>query len=548
MPTVVYTIQRADGSTYEKEVQEPGAPAAPAQEQPFVRAGSRDMGRMERVLNPVGALLNNSALKSGFGDTAIKGYIGLKNSLGMGSDDDKRAMEQQRLEEAADPEPFKRGLGQFVGNVAATALPAAKAARALAPVAARLGMLGAPATAAVVSGATEGLLAPGDLGEKASKAGEAALWGGGLQAAGSAVRRVGTGLFRATQEAKDLMAQKMYPTLAQAADTSTGKFIGKLTSGVADVSSRQAKETEAAFIRRVLPGFEVPKDMHPDEVTAIVKDRLNKERDSLLNGKTFAIGKKVATDLWDTARGPRGTQSEASALATRAMQGIDELMDMKTRRMGRARFEEIRNKVQDAIDDFSRPSAGVNEHQARRNMIAVKEKLDALVRDPALSKDELSKLKNLDDRYTDAKRYFGVTETAPGQKNVKPMQLLREYAAQAPSGDNFSTAVRPMQKEVLNPSVRVMTPSNQDEGRTGMVTARRILKPALGAAAAGGALAGVAPVATVPLAAMYGISALGQTKPGVRALTGDYAAQQQAAEALRQMFPYTTALGAAVED
>ncbi|MEQ1572786.1 MAG: hypothetical protein ABL993_00935 [Vicinamibacterales bacterium] len=552
MPTVIYTIQRADGSTYEKEVQEPDAPA-PAQEQPFVRAGAKPPAHpLIRALNPIGSMLSGSAVESGLGDFAIKSYVGLKNSLGLGNEDDKRALEQQKLEEQADPEPFKRGAGAFVGNVAATALPAAKTAGALAPVAARLGVLGAPATAAAVSAATEGLLAPGTVGEKASAAGEAALWGGGLQAAGSAVRKAGTGLFSATKEAMDLMAQKMYPTLAQAAAGRPGRFIGKLTSGIADVSSRQAKETEAAFIRRVLPGFEVPKDMHPDEVTAIVKDRLNKERDALLDGKTFTIGKKVATDLWDTARGPRGTQSEAQALATKAMSGVDELTDMKTRRIGRARFEEIRNKVQDAIDDFSRPSAGVNEHQARRNMISVKDKLDALVRDPALSKDELVKLRNLDDRYTDAKRYFSVTETAPGQKEVKPMSLLREYARQAPSGDNFSTAVRPMQREVLNPSVRVMENVNQDEARTALVAARRMLAPVgkavAGGAVAGGALAGVAPVATVPMAAMYGLSALGQTKPGARALLGDYPKQQQAAEFLRKMFPYTTALGSAVEE
>jgi hypothetical protein len=556
MPTVEYTIQRADGTTYTKQVQEPDVAAAAAPET-FTRAGARDMHRVERVLNPIGALLNNSAFKSGVGDAAIKGYVGLKNSLGLGNADDARALAEMKKEDAADPEPFKRGAGALVGNVTATALPAAKAARLLTPAAARLGMLGAPATAAAVSGATEGLTAPGTYAEKAGKAGEAALWGGGLQAAGSAFRRAGTGLFTATQEARDLMAQKMYPTLAQAAATPTGRFVGKLTSGVVDVTSRQAKETEAAFIRRVLPGFEVPKDMHPDEVTALVKDRLNKERDALLNGKTFTIGKTVAQDLWDTARGPKGTQSEASALATRAMSGLDELADMKTRRMGRARFEEIRNKVQDAVDDFSRPSAGVNEHQARRNMIAVKDKLDALVRDPALSKDELAKLKNLDDRYTDAKRYFGVTETAPGQKEVKPMQLLREYAKQAPSGDNFSTAARPMQREVLAPSVRVMENVNQDEARSALVTARRMLAPvgkvALGGAAAGGAATGMAPLLTVPTATAYSISALGQTKPGARFLLGDLnesdALNQKAvAEALRKMFPYTTALGAAVED
>jgi hypothetical protein len=552
MPTVEYTIQRADGSTYVKQVQEPDAPQA-APEKEFVRASAAGpRTALQKALNPIGSLLSGGAFESGVGDTAIRGYIGLKNSLGIHGENDKGVLEQQAAEAAADPEGFKRGAGALAANVAATALPAAKAAGLLAPVAARLGVLGAPATAAAISGATEALTAPGDYAEKASEAGKAALWGGGLQAAGSTLRRAGTGLFNATQEARDLMAQKMYPTLAQAADTPTGRFIGKLTSGVADVSSRQAKETEAAFVRRVVPGFEVPPDMHPDEVTALIKDRLNKERDVLLNGKTFTVGKKVSEDLLDTARGPRGTQSEASNLAARAMSGIDEFADMKTRRMGRARFEEIRNKVQDAINDFSRPSAGVNEHQARRNMIAVKDKLDTLVRDPALSKDELASLKNLDDRYTDAKRYFGVTETAPGQKEVKPMQLLREYAAQAPTGDNFSTAVRPMQREVIAPSVRVMGNTNQDQARTALVAGRRMLAPVVktgvGLGVAGGALAGVAPVITVPMAAAYGVSALGQTKPGARFLLGDYPAQQATADALRKMFPYTSALGAAVED
>lgn len=544
MATMIYTIQRADGTTYEKEVQEPDAPASEAG---FQRAGARDMGRVERVLNPAGVLLNNSAIKSGIGDAAIKGYVGLKNSLGMGNVDDAAALAELKKEDAADPEPFKRGAGAFAGNMLATALPAAKAAGALAPAAARLGMLAAPATAATVSAGTEALLAPGTPGEKAQAAGEAALWGGGLQAAGSAVRKVGTGLFRATQEAKDLMAQKVYPTLGEAADSRLGRFIGKLTTGAVDAPKRQAKEVEAAFIRRVLPGFEVPKDMHTDEITAVVKDRLGKERDALLNGKRFTLGKGVIMDLLSTARGPKGTQSEAANMAAKAMTGIDEVVDMKTRRLGRERFEEIRGIVQKAIDDFGRGAPGPVQVQAKRNMIAVKDKLDALVRDPALSKDELAKLHNLDDRYADARRYFGVAETAPGQKEVTPIRLLREYAAQAPSGTAFSTAARPMQRELVAPAVRVLDASNQDEPRSALVAIKRALPRVAGAGAALGASA-VSPYAGAVLAPAYAASLAGQTKPGARALLGDYELQQRTAEALRKMFPYTSALGSAVEN
>ena len=101
---------------------------------------------------------------AGVADAGIKGYIGLKQLVGMGSEDDKGILEQMRQEKAADPESGWRTGGDVLGNIAATAIPGSAAARGIqgAKMLALFPKLASLLGAGGSSAATEFALAPGE--------------------------------------------------------------------------------------------------------------------------------------------------------------------------------------------------------------------------------------------------------------------------------------------------------------------------------------------------------------------------------------------------
>lgn len=558
----IYTLQGPDGKTYEVEGPENatveqlaaavsmGGSQAPAQappegQKPFARAGG------VQGLHP-----RLDALRAGVAQAAIKGAMGIKQFFGGLSDEDKAVLREVNAEDLADPNGGFRLGGEILGNVAATAVPGAGLAKAMqgSRLVKATGKLAAPLTAAGTSAVTEAVVAPGEgdtvgeqMASKGEKAAQAAAAGGALQTAGSVFRKTLTKPFSSTAEAKSLLDQGIVPTLQQGADSKTGRFVGGLTSGAFDVRTRQNEEVLRAFIARVAPGLDT-KNMSTSEIVGHVDDLLAKERDGLLGNKTFKLTPTARSEVWKAARGVKGTQPEAQAMALQAMGGTGAAMTARTPIQMRAnKLQETRDLIQNALDDFGKDN--VMESQARRSLIAAKNKFDELVRDPALSPDELVALGDVNARYSDALRLFDAAKSPQGQKQIRVSDLMRSYAKMAPGNKmSFAKAEGPVLNEVLEPSARVLgLQPSQDEARSAMVAARRIAAP-VAKAAAGTAAAALVPGAAAPLGLAYGVSALGQTRGGARALFGDFAGQKELEELLRGTFPYTANLGSATQD
>jgi hypothetical protein len=491
---------------------------------------------------------------AGVADAGIRGYLGAKQFFG-GLDPEEQAVLRMQEEEAkADPEFWKRTGGNVLGNAALTVIPASKAAKA-AKILPKWLTLGGVGTAAGVSGAQGLVLNPGQgetvgeqLTDKAKAAGVDAALGGALGAVGKGVVKAGTGMFQATKEAIDLMREGVTPTLQQGAESSVGRFIGGLASGFKDVKTRQGKEVIDAYLRRVAPNIDLTDMNVPEKINLLRSHFLGDQASGVpgefgkvLGGKKYSLGPTERSAVWAAARGARGTQPEATQMAMRAMSGTGTALQGKNRvTMGADKLTEYRNLIQDQIDAFGRDPS-VMSSQAKKNLIAAKDTFDKLVRDPSLSPDELAQLKEINTRYGDFLRFEGASKTEGFRTEPNVRGLARELSKADPYG--FAGATNQIDRELLEPAARVVgTAESQSDARMLKQTLTRIAK-GVGAAGAGtAATMGGAPALTL-MGAGYGLSALGQTKPGAKFLFGQYEQQKALADAARRIAPFLSGSG-----
>jgi hypothetical protein len=460
--------------------------------------------------------------------------MGVKQLFGGLGPEDRAVLQQVDAENEQEPNKWTRMGGNLLAQAALTAVPAAKIAGALNKTRALLAMN--PALAATLSGgatsaATEAVLAPGagetygeQMGNKGKEALKAGAIGGALGGALSTLARP----FRPTAEAENLMRQGVYPTLSQGADSNVGRFTGGLTSGVLPTAKRQNAEVVDAFVRRVLPNVDT-KGMSTSEIAGLMDDGLKKEYAALLDGKVFRLTPTARKQVWSEARKGAGTEPDVVDETMRRMGDVGNAM--RANNNVRLSSQSLRNQldyIQDQINRVSRdPSTKAGE--VKRGLIAAKEAVQNLVRNPGLSPDELAQLKNLDARYSDALRFLDAAEGVGAQQQMKASDLMRGFRNMDPKGGKgFATAEAPTQRELLEPAIRTMgLAPNQDEARALLVSLGRAgLKTGAGAAATA-----VAPGLAAPV---YATSLLGQTKAGARGLFGDYAAQRALADQLRR--------------
>lgn len=530
------------------------APAAPAASAPapFQRAGDL------------------SAASAGVAESAIRGATGIKQlndiapmahpvtaaahflsrSLGLtkprDTTEEQAVLREMQTEHAADPEKAQRFGGNVVGNVLATAVPMS---RMSAPTSA----MGAIGTGAAVSGATGMVLNPGEgettseqAASKLKQSGVDALFGGALSAGGQLLKKTLTQPFRPSGEAQRLMDEGMQPTLAQGAAGRTGRTIGKLTSGIVDVSGRQNAETIRAYLRRVAPNLDTEGMTVPEMVVLLERNFQGDvkqggthlgEYGDVLDGKTFSILPKARQAIHQATQ-RKGMQPEAAQMAMDAMAGTGAAMQVQTPvRMGSAKLAEYRALMQDAIKDFG--GDGVMEKQTKEALIRARKAFDQLVRDPSLTREELSALREIDGRYSDFLRFADAAKSSTSF-HTKPTagKLLEAYRRMDSEG--FSRATSGTQRELLEPANRVMGLSpNQDEARSLVTALRRTVGPAAKIATAGAAGV-VAPAIAAPV---YGLSALSQTRGGAAALMGNTQTQKDLAMLLRRLPQYTAGAG-----
>lgn len=232
---------------------------------------------------------------------------------------------EAQADEAMDRPLMRTGAGQlgnFAGDVALTALPAAgiagrtaagvRGAASMLPRAAGALTTAAPYIGAATAGAVTGAAtSPEDLG---TGAGMGAVGGAGGEFAGRALARTMGGLIRPSQQAQTLMQQGVQPTIGQAADqtTLTGRAIRRaedisesvpLVGGIVrNARNRASKEFgQTAFDRAIAPGG-VSQPVSREGVDALGKQF--KQAYGVLDNYTFAPDRQFEQDILNIVSDP----------------------------------------------------------------------------------------------------------------------------------------------------------------------------------------------------------------------------------------------------
>jgi hypothetical protein len=472
-------------------------------------------------------LLGGSALQAGVGDAAIKAALGVKQFFGGLSDDDKLALKEMEKENAADPEGFKRGAGNVLGNAAMMAVPGAALSKATAGLKAvqAMGAAAPYAATALAGGAQEFLTAPGEgdtfgeqMGSKAKQAAVAAVTGPLLQKTMGLIAQP----FKAKVEAAKLFEQGVNPTLQQGAAGRFGRFIGGLTSGATDVRKRQETEVIDALAHRATEGNVQVANGTGREYLDAVKHYVGDQYDTLFKGKRFPISKDTRAEIAEVASklNKQGQFVEESGKAGRAVGNI--MGDSPTNiNIGHAKMRD------DYLGPLARAAYG-EDGEVRRRILAARDELIDRARTTRLTPAEQQRLNQIDSLNFDKSRLREAIGDRGEEMGVKMSRLTSAYGKMTDAAAKIGNTT---EAELIGPAARVLgnTP-RQDEARTALITAGRITGIG-GLAALGGASAGAM---AIPVAGMYGLSAIGQSKAGAKALLGQTDKQKALAEMLRK--------------
>lgn len=501
-------------------------PAAPqnGSEAPFERAGGY------------------GPLAAGVAQAGIRGALGIKQFFGGLADEDKAVLAEIKKEEEADPNGGWRTAGDVAANVALTAVPGSKIEKAVRGARAAPSALRAAMAAAGASGATELVLGVGEgdtaleqLASKATNAAEAAGIGGAL---GGSLQKASR-IFKPTTEAESLMKMDITPTLQQGAEGRVGRFVGGMSGGAfaSGVASRQNNEVLREVMKRIDPNTDYS-DQILSEIVGTADTNLSKAFDDIFAGKKFSMSPANKAAIFKAARRASGNEPDVAADTLRELGRAGQaLRSGNTVQLGQGGMRKQRDMIQDRINAMGNEPT-VKAGDVKKGLIAAKNKFDEIVRDRKLTPDERAALDDVNARMSDFKRLEDMAKKAGSHKKFKATNLLNSFAAMDPKGGaGFARAENDMQRQVLEPAIRVLDLAGQDDTRAGLVALRRAL-PFAAASGAGAGVAGLtavgAPLAAVPLALGYGTSLLGQTKGGANALFGNTKAQRALAAQLRR--------------
>ena len=498
----------------------PAAPA-PAASQTFQRAGGYGAG------------------SAGVNEAVIKGALGLKQLVGLGSDNDKAVLEQIRLESEADPNSGLRTTGNIAGNLVMSALPGGAAAKGIQGMKALSAFpkLASLLAAGGSSAATEFALAPGEGGSygeqllsKSKEAAKAAAMGAGITAGIGAVAKPLSGLFKAKPEAEALYRQGINPTLQQGAAGTPGRLLGGLTAGVQNLKTRWNDEVGDALLRKSTEGnVSLPAGTGEDFATG-AKTYVQGEYDKLWSGKKIqlsprhreAIVSRVGTVPSD------GVGVDEAAQAARLMANRMGVEDGTSVALSNHPYspEGFREKFRKPISDMA---FGEDNPEIKRRLLEGRDLLDKLATNKSLTKPETARLKEINSLNFDANR---MEEAAQGgrmsSEGLDISRLNRAYERMLKQGRSMENTTY---DDIVAPANRVMSSTpNQNTARSWKAAMARTLP--IAATTAAGALGGSA--AAIPVGAAYGLSLLGQTGPGAKALMGQYGMQKSLAELVRK--------------
>ena len=505
---------------------------APEDSEPFQRVGGR------------------GAFMAGVGDSAIKGYMGLKQLIpGVGlNEDNKRVLKMIEEEYAADPEGFKRGSGGLAGTIAALALPGNAVARGVQGLRVLTGagrML--PYLAGSASaGATEFATAVGQgetqgeqLTSKAKQAAVAAVASPILQKTLGAAGRFIARPFRPSAEAKYLMDKGIItPTLQEGAEGGWGKFIGGLASGAVPVRNRQAQEAEQYLVRRITEGNRDALQGRALDSVRTADDYVDDAYRTLFDKKRFRLSPRERADLaQQVAQGNKSEQfQQARGIASRELNEVMGVAPLDT--LGReatTHFRDVGSLRESLLNPLAKKASQLTdkgEDEAGRRLRGAFDSLKDTVLKRPLSADEVKRLGEVDNLNFDLSRLKEATGSSAGEAESIPFKRLFDaYARNRSQAEKIGNTT---EEDVLGHIQRLLGQGlTQDQPRSLKIAATRALAP--GALAVGASTAASTPLgatAAAIMGPMYAASLAGQTAKGARALMGQTGAQKKLFEAI----------------
>lgn len=539
MSTQRYIVEGPDGKRYVIEgpaqaapQPQPAPPAAPAQRE---RAGGY------------------GPFMAGVADAGIKGFLGLKQIFGGLSESDRAVLQQMKEEQESETSKGWRTTGNVAANVALTAVPASKLTKAVqasrALQASRAGAAMAPYLATgAAAGGTEALTAVGSgdtyqdqMIDKLRQAGVAAGTSMALQGVGRAAVKPATGLFRAKPEAERLFKIGINPTLQQGAETGWGRFIGGLSSGTMDIKNRQREEIGQAFLKHVTEGKIDRPQGTGQELLDAAKGYIDDAYTSVWKGKKVDLSPTARRQVFDlvshTTKDGRRSREAAEALGTMT----NALGQSKTNyRMNYDTFlKDVRNKLTDDIFERSQ-----GDTQSR--LLAGRDLLDKLVTHKGFTPDELKRLQQVNLRNFDLKRLEeAVRGQSAGKEGLDVNRLAGAYSRMMNEARSMGNTTF---DDLVNPAAQLLsTAPTQDLARATRTSVARMAAPLIGT----GLIYGATPAALVG-SVPIGISMLGQTPKGAKALLGQFESQKALADLLRRTehlrSPITSGLGVSISE
>lgn len=500
-----------------------GGPVQPRQEtpKPFERAGGY------------------SAFTAGLAEAGIKGALGIKQLFGGLSEENKAVLRQIEEENKNDPEGFKRGAGEFVANLATTLIPGGAAAKT----AKAAGLVKTLAKAGATAAGTEAVLGVGEgdtyeqqMLSKLENAAKAGATGAAASGVLGGAAKAYKGMFSAKAEVGDLIKQGIVPTLAQGADGAVGRFVGGLTSGATNVRNRQEQQIANAILHKATNGAVDLPQATGREIYDAAKHYVGSQYDELFGNKRFQLSPKVAGQVQAEAQ-KLNNAGQFMGAATKAGQAVQEVMGNTG-----VTNRNLSNKglVERYLNPLSKAAYAEADEGVRERIIAARKVIIDQVRNAKLTKAERAKLEDVDVRNFDVSRIREAIRGSEGlDEGITLNRLTAAYSKKSMEGnDTLDTLLAPARR-VLGDTPR------QDEARTLKQIMGRI---AMGAAplVGGGALVGAGTPAAVLGGGLYGLSALGQTQTGAKALLGQYNSQKALAEFLRKNANLIPSLGAGV--
>lgn len=463
-------------------------------------------------------------MRYGLAGSGIQAYLGLKQSLGHTLTPEEQST--LKMSEAdVNNSGFAGKAAKLVGDVgqgvaAALAVPEVGIVKAL-PKLLRMSLGGAGMSAATtpVDSTNSSDVYDGKMANAAVAAAAGPVLGGAVKGA----KALGTGLFSASKDAADLMAQGINPTLRQGAATGWGRFVGGLTSGFADSNGRQEQEVLDNLTNGISNGAVSAPGATVGQRLGMLGPAVSQAYQTILGGKRFPMNNAIRDDMLQQGDNIGQTGGRFLSQVKDARKVLDNVVgsDRNSTSMGIDKLQQnYQQPLQTAISD-------ADDDKVKQALIAAKNVLINQSRNSKLSPDELSSLGDVDSRYFDLMRLKEAGNI--NDTGVDIPKLVKAY--EGGPGMDVIGAQNNTNDSLIGPLSRSIGTTQQKEAsRTAMNMGRRMIAPGL---AVGG---GLATGATGPVAALaapfYGLSALGQTAGGAKYLLGQYPWQKNLSGAL----------------